>query len=52
MHGGIDFVTLEINGDEMRRAVVLGATVNRDGEIWKEVLTGVVAGDKLVNSHE
>jgi len=52
MHGGIDFVTLEINGEKMRRAVVLGATVTRDGKIWKEVLTGVVAGDKLVNNNE
>ncbi len=52
MHGGIDFVTLEVNGEEMRRAVVLGATVIRDGENWNEVLTGVVAGDKLVNNNE
>jgi len=52
MHGGLDFITLEINGEEMRRAVVLGAEVVRDGEIWNEILTGVSAGDKLVNSHE
>jgi len=52
MHGGIDFVTLEVNGEEMRRAVVLGTTVIRDGENWNEVLTGVVAGDKLVNNNE
>ena len=52
MHGGIDFVTIEVNGEPMRRAVVLGAKVTRDGDIWLEVLTGVTAGDALVTGHE
>jgi len=52
MQGGIDFVTIQVNGTAMRRAVVLGAQVERDGDVWIEVLTGVAAGDKLVNDHE
>ena len=52
MRGGIDFVTVEVNGEALRRAVVLGAEVTLEGEIWLEVLTGVAAGDKLVNDHE
>lgn len=52
MHGGIDFITIKVNGDEMRRAVVLGAEQSRDGQIWLEVLTGVAAGDLLVTDNE
>ncbi|PIE15074.1 MAG: efflux transporter periplasmic adaptor subunit [Rhodobacterales bacterium] len=52
IHGGIDFVTVN-NGDQpVRRAVVLGATVNRDGQVLHEVLTGLVAGDQVVTGHE
>ena len=52
MRGGIDFVTIEVNGVPTRRAVVLGAEIMLDGETWLEVLTGIAAGDKLVNDHE
>ena len=52
IHGGIDFVTVEINGEKMRRAVVLGPDLELDGQIWNEVLSGVVAGDKVVNENE
>jgi len=52
VHGGIDFVTVEYHDSVMRRAVVLGAEITRDGVVWSEVLTGLVAGDKLVNDHE
>lgn len=52
MLGGIDFVTLEVNGAPLRRAVVLGADLMRDGVVWVEVLTGLVAGERLVNDHE
>lgn len=52
MQGGIDFLTIEVNGTAMRRAVVLGAQVDHDGDVWVEVLSGVAAGDKLVNDHE
>ncbi|KPU84290.1 membrane protein [Marinosulfonomonas sp. PRT-SC04] len=50
--GGIDFVTLEVNGEPLRRTVVLGAGMMQDGAAWVEVLTGLVAGDQLVNNHE
>ncbi|HBQ35633.1 MAG TPA: efflux transporter periplasmic adaptor subunit [Rhodobacteraceae bacterium] len=52
MHGGIDFVTVQGANKPIRRAVVLGAMVNRDGKILHEILTGLVAGDKVVNDHE
>lgn len=52
MMGGIDFVTVQINSEPMDRAVVLGAKIVQNGEIWYEVLTGVSAGDMLVNDHE
>ena len=48
MRGGIDFVTVQSAAGPVRRAIVLGAKINRDGEIWHEVLTGLVAGDELV----
>jgi hypothetical protein len=48
MRGGIDFVTVQSAAGPIRRAIVLGAKINRDGEIWHEVLTGLVAGDELV----
>lgn len=52
MQGGIDFITVQVNGEPLRRAVVLGAEVTLDGVIWVEVLTGVAAGDELVTDHE
>ncbi|WP_457647421.1 efflux RND transporter periplasmic adaptor subunit [Profundibacter sp.] len=52
MHGGIDFVTIKFDGENQRRAVVLGAEIELDGKIWDEILTGVVAGDILVNNDE
>lgn len=52
MRGGIDFVTAQVNGAAMDRAVVLGAKILRDNTVWFEVLTGVSAGDMLVNDHE
>jgi len=52
MQGGIDFITVQVNDEPLRRAVVLGAEVTLDGVIWVEVLTGVAAGDTLVTDHE
>lgn len=43
--GGIDFVTLE---DGRERAVVLGEPMSLDGADMVEVLTGLVAGDRVV----
>ncbi len=48
MHGGIDFVTVNGAGGPIRRAIVLGAKITRDGKIWHEILTGLVAGDEVV----
>lgn len=50
--GGIDFVTVQVNGEPQRRAVVLGAEITISGAIWVEVLTGVATGDVLVIDHE
>jgi len=52
IQGGIDFITVQVNGEPLRRAVVLGAQVSLVGEIWVEVLTGVMAGDAVVIDHE
>ena len=48
IHSGIDFVTVQNDQQPLRHAVVLGAFVMRDGQIWHEVLTGLTAGDKVV----
>lgn len=50
--GGIDFVTALVDDKPMRRAVVLGAKIIRDNQVFYEVLTGISAGDKLVNGDE
>ncbi|MDH3263207.1 MAG: HlyD family efflux transporter periplasmic adaptor subunit [Paracoccaceae bacterium] len=51
--GGLDFVTVEAGeGEELRRAVVPGGTVMRDGETWREILTGLGAGDRVVVGHD
>lgn len=52
MLGGIDFVTVQVGDEPMRRAVVLGAEIIQNNQVFYEVLTGVSAGDKLVNGHE
>ncbi|NNU81473.1 efflux RND transporter periplasmic adaptor subunit [Halovulum dunhuangense] len=50
--GGLDFVTVEAAGGEVRRTVVPGAEILRDGEPWREILTGLVPGDMVVLSDE
>jgi multidrug efflux system membrane fusion protein len=51
--GGLDFVAIEgAEGEELLRAVVPGGTVMRDGETWREILTGLNAGDRVVIDHE
>ena len=52
LQGGIDFVTIDIDGAPLRRAVVLGEKITKDGQNYYEVLTGLYAGDKLVNSDD
>ncbi|MCP3970437.1 MAG: efflux RND transporter periplasmic adaptor subunit [Rhodobacteraceae bacterium] len=51
--GGLDFVTVEVAGGEtMHRVVVPGGSLQRDGETWREILTGLSAGETLVVTHE
>lgn len=52
LHGGIDFVIINIDGAPLHRSVVLGTELNRDGQVWFEILTGLNEGDKLVVNHE
>jgi len=52
LEGGIDFVTIDIDGAPLRRAVVLGSKIEKDGQTYYEVLTGIRAGDKLVNGND
>lgn len=51
--GGLDFVSIETEaGERVRRAVVPGGAVSRDGEVWLEVLTGLQAGDRVVTEND
>lgn len=51
--GGLDFVAVEAGGDHpVRRVVVPGGTVTRDGETWREILTGLSAGERIVIGDE
>lgn len=53
LHGGLDFVTVErADGERRRRVVVPGGTVLRDGVPWREVLTGLATGDRVVIADE
>nr|WP_306266166.1 efflux RND transporter periplasmic adaptor subunit [Pararhizobium sp. IMCC3301] len=50
---GLDFVTVESSHDgARRRAVVPGGTVTRDGIVWREILSGLSAGDQVVIEDE
>jgi RND family efflux transporter MFP subunit len=49
---GLDFVTVMDRGNEVRRTVVPGSTVTRDGAQWVEILTGLQSGDKVVTPDE
>lgn len=51
--GGLDFVTVQGNlGGTIRRPVVPGGAVRRDGGIWREILSGLVVGDHVVLGDE
>ena len=51
--GGLDFVTIS-NGEngERRRTVVPGGVVERNGEPWREILSGLADGDHVVIADE
>jgi len=51
-HGGLDFVAVETEQGEIKRTVVPGGAVMRDDETWREILSGLKAGDKIVLSDE
>jgi multidrug efflux system membrane fusion protein len=46
--GALDMVTVETFEGEMRRVVVPGQTVMREGEPWREILSGLAPGDRGV----
>ncbi|EPX78825.1 efflux transporter, RND family, MFP subunit [Salipiger mucosus DSM 16094] len=50
--GGLDFVTVETPDGPLRRTVVPGAGVTRDGTEWREILTGLRPGDVVVTGDE
>ncbi|MDX1781640.1 MAG: efflux RND transporter periplasmic adaptor subunit [Thalassovita sp.] len=51
--GGIDFVMVETAQGVLKRAVVPGVEVTRDGQVWREILSGLDTGDKvMVNGHD
>jgi RND family efflux transporter MFP subunit len=47
-HGGLDFVTVAVGETTLRRVVVPGAAIEREGATWREILTGLEAGDMVV----
>lgn len=49
---GLDFVTVETAEGPLRRVVVPGAEITRDGESWREILSGLVPGETLVIGDE
>lgn len=51
-HGGLDYVTVETGEGPVSRVVVPGAAVERDGATWREILTGLGAGEKVVVSND
>lgn len=50
--GGLDFVTVETAAGLVERAVVPGETIKREGVAWREILTGLSAGDVVVTPDE
>lgn len=51
--GGLDFVTVEAaDGEDVARAVVPGGLVQQDGGAWREILSGLRAGDRIVVSDD
>ncbi|WP_212524319.1 efflux RND transporter periplasmic adaptor subunit [Actibacterium sp. MT2.3-13A] len=51
--GGLDIVEVETDtGEALGRAVVPGGTVMVEGAPWREILTGLAVGDRVVLGHE
>lgn len=51
-HGGLDVVTVEGEGGTLERVVVPGEAVERDGATWREILSGLPAGARVVTPDE
>lgn len=49
---GLDFVTVETDRGPVRRVVVPGEAIARDGKTMREILSGIVPGDKVVTPDE
>lgn len=49
---GLDFVTIKQGEKKVERAVVPGQIINRDGQDWQEILSGLQAGDIVVTKDE
>ena len=50
--GGLDFVEIETPEGSVHRAVVPGMALQRDDEPWREILSGLQAGDRVVTGDE
>ena len=50
--GGLDFVIVETEAGPLRRVVVPGDEIVRDGVVWREILSGLGAGDRIVTGHD
>ncbi|MFX0543870.1 efflux RND transporter periplasmic adaptor subunit [Roseovarius sp. S4756] len=49
---GLDYVTVEGSDGTVARVVVPGDLIQRDGKAWREILTGLSAGDRVVTPDE
>jgi RND family efflux transporter MFP subunit len=51
--GGLDVVAVETKQGERRSLVVVpGTAVEREGTVWREILSGLSVGDKVITDHE
>ncbi len=50
--GGLDYLTIEGPDGPLARVVVPGDTVQRDDGVWREILTGLSAGDHVLTPKE
>ena len=50
--GGLDFVTVEATGGPIERVVVPGGIVRLKGDTYREILSGLAAGDVVVTEHK
>lgn len=51
-HGGLDFVTVTSLRGNLHRVVVPGGALRHQGAMWREILTGLAAGDTVVLDHD